>query len=190
MIIQKLVSEIEILLKCVHEDTLVWFDKPLELRAYKPQNGGWSIDEILEHITLTNHFLLIIINKGTDKALRNIHNLSIENELNNYTFHRDRLDEVGLHKSFPWMRPEHMEPTGRASHEELKQLLKEQLATCLNSLHLLRNGEGLLYKTTMSVNNLGKIDVYEYIYFLAQHQKRHLIQMQKNEIAFSQIVLT
>lgn len=33
----------------------------------------------------------------------------------------------------------------------------------------------------MTVNNLGKIDVYEYIYFLAQHGRRHLTQMQKNE---------
>ena len=43
------------------------------------------------------------------------------------------------------------------------------------------NGEGVLYQTTMSVNNLGKIDVYEYIYFLARHAQRHLEQMERNE---------
>jgi hypothetical protein len=46
------------------------------------------------------------------------------------------------------------------------------------------NGEGILYKTTMSVNDLGKIDVYQYIYFLAQHAKRHLAQMERNEQAY------
>jgi hypothetical protein len=46
---------------------------------------------------------------------------------------------------------------------------------------LLSNGEGALYKTTMSVNSLGKIDVYEYIYFLAQHGRRHIGQMEAME---------
>ncbi|MFD2875047.1 DinB family protein [Paenibacillus rhizoplanae] len=48
------------------------------------------------------------------------------------------------------------------------QLLKE-----------LEDGEGLLYTTTMTVNNLGKLDVYQYIYFLCQHAKRHIVQMQR-----------
>ena len=47
-----------------------WFDKPKEIRCYKPTNGGWSINEILEHIMLTNHFLLKLIDKGKNKALK------------------------------------------------------------------------------------------------------------------------
>jgi hypothetical protein len=45
----------------------------------------------------------------------------------------------------------------------------------------MKNGEGLLYKTTMTVNELGKINVYEYIYFLSLHAQRHVTQMKKNE---------
>lgn len=33
----------------------------------------------------------------------------------------------------------------------------------------------------MTVNNLGKIDVYQYIYFLAMHAQRHVEQMEKIE---------
>lgn|SRR5690606_30975724 len=47
-----------------------WFDLPVEPQTYKPRDGGWSIREVLEHITLTNHFLMIIIRKGRDKALK------------------------------------------------------------------------------------------------------------------------
>jgi hypothetical protein len=36
-----------------------------------------------------------------------------------------------------------------------------------------------LCKTMMSVNNIGKIDVYHYICFLVQHAKRHITQMEK-----------
>ncbi|MBP7554952.1 MAG: hypothetical protein KA821_01715, partial [Chitinophagaceae bacterium] len=52
-------------------------------------------------------------------------------------------------------------------------------------LHSMPNGEGIVYKTTMTVNNLGKIDVYQYIYFLAQHASRHITQMQKMQNEFT-----
>ena len=161
-----------------------WFDKPKELRNYKPQNAGWTIDQILEHIGLTNHFLLILIEKGTKKALQNVSKLDIQEELKTYTFHRDKLTQIGLHKSFNWIRPEHMEPNGEKTLPEVRQQLKEQLQQCLGYLEILEDGQGILYKTTMSVNDLGKIDVYEYIYFLAQHGQRHITQMTKNEKEF------
>ena len=47
-----------------------WFDKGHPLRCYKPSSGGWSVNEVLEHVMLTSHFLLIIIEKGTVKALQ------------------------------------------------------------------------------------------------------------------------
>jgi len=40
-------------------------------------------------------------------------------------------------------------------------------------------GQGTLYRVRMSVQNLGKIDLYQWIYFLVQHQKRHLVQLEK-----------
>jgi hypothetical protein len=46
----------------------------------------------------------------------------------------------------------------------------------------------VLHKTTMTVNDLGKIDVYEYIHFLAQHGQRHLAQMQKKQAEYDQLV--
>jgi hypothetical protein len=45
----------------------------------------------------------------------------------------------------------------------------------------LAHGEGLLYQATLLVNELGKLNVYEYIYFLVQHARRYLTQMQNNE---------
>ncbi len=162
-----------------------WFDRDTTLRNYRPKNGGWTINEILEHIGLANHFLLILIDKGTNKALQNVHRLDLKNELENYVFHWDKLKEVGIHKSFNWIRPEHMEPSGHKPMGEVRIQLKEQANHCLANLAKIENGEGILYKTTMTVNDLGKINVYEYIYFLAQHGQRHLTQMKKVEEEFS-----
>ena len=158
-----------------------WFDKSEELRQYSPKNNGWSINQILEHIGLTNHFLLILIEKGKKKALKNLHNLDLAQELVQYTFGSKKLNEIGRHLAFDWIRPEHMEPSGAKTLPEVKMQLEAQLQQCLNVLDEMPNGEGVLYKTTMTVNELGKIDVYQYIYFLAMHAQRHVEQMEKIE---------
>ncbi len=167
------------------ENINVWFDKSEELRDFRPVNGGWTINEILEHIALTSHFLLKLIDKGGDKALKNAENVNLEDALKDYQFEEDKLTEIGLHKSFVWMRPEHMQPKGNVSLEEVKNTIHEQRDRCLIWLDKLEKGEGILAKTTMTVNQLGKIDVYQYIYFLSQHAQRHITQMQKNEEAYN-----
>lgn len=184
MDIHAIIQEIRDFLTTTFRKIDVWFDKDAALRSYRPQSGGWTIDQVLEHIGLTNHFLLILIDKGIHKALANVSKLDLQEALDNYTFHKDKLTEVGLHQSFDWIRPAHMEPTGEKTLAEVRQQLKDQVQRCFDYLDQLKNGEGVLYKTTMTVNDLGKIDVYEYIYFLAQHGQRHVTQMEKNEREF------
>ncbi len=185
MQIQSLIAEIREILNNTFWTIDSWFERDEDLRNYKPQNGGWSIDQVLEHIILTNHFLLILIDKGTRKALEKASKVDLKAVLGVYEFHRDRLDEVGIHKSFEWIRPSHMEPTGAKTSIEVRYELKDQLERCLSYLDQLSNGEGVLYRTTMTVNHLGKIDVYEYLYFLAQHGLRHITQMQRVEFEFN-----
>lgn len=184
MTIRATIAEIERSLTDTFASLDPWFDKDARLRAYRPGSGGWTIDEILEHIGLTNHFLLILIEKGTTKALQNASGLDLQAELSSYVFQRDKLLEIGRHESFAWVRPEHMEPTGTRPLPEVRLQLKQQVQQCLTSLNKLSNGQGVLYKTTMSVNSLGKINVYEYLYFLAQHGRRHLTQLERNEQEF------
>ncbi|UOQ50857.1 DinB family protein [Hymenobacter cellulosivorans] len=185
MQLQATITEIRESLTTTFASLSQWFDKPAELRAYRPQHGGWTINEILEHIGLTNHYLLILITKATRKALLNAPGADLAAEVGSHVFQREKLADIGRHQSFAWVRPEHMEPTGTRPLPEVRAQLQEQLSQCLTSLDQLKNGEGVLYKTTMSVNDLGKINVYEYLYFLAQHGQRHLTQMAKNEVEFA-----
>jgi DinB superfamily len=162
-----------------------WFEHPAAERQYRPQNGGWTIDEVLEHVGLTNHFLLILIDKGAVKARKNQAGLDLATELQGYQFADPRLDEIGLHRSFEWIRPAHMEPTGAKPLAEVRRQLREQRAHCHRVLDELPNGEGVLYRTTMSVNDLGKIDVYQYVYFLARHAERHLTQLARIQAEYA-----
>jgi hypothetical protein len=154
-----------------------WFDETEAVRAYQPADGGWSVNQILEHVGLTNHYLLILIRKGRDGALRKAVQPEAAATTENYAFDPARLREIGVPGTFYWHRPDHMEPGGEVAPEPIRALLKIQLAECLDVLAALPDGEGALYKTTMNVNGLGKLDVYEYLYFLARHAERHLVQM-------------
>ena len=177
------IKETRELLRTTFDSIDAWFDRREELREYKPMDGGWSVKQVLEHIGLTNHFLLILINKGAEKAMREASRLDLQTELLNYHFHRDKLDEIGS-RTFEWIRPSHMEPQGDKAPSEVRQQLRAQLEECLCILDKLKNGEGALCRTAMSVNELGKLDVYEYIYFLARHGQRHLKQMERVEAEF------
>jgi hypothetical protein len=159
-----------------------WFDRPASLRTFVPDDQGWTIEEVLNHIGLTNHYLLILIEKGAGKALANVQSRDLAAELAAYQFPGEKLAAIGTLHAFPWSRPEHMEPrTHPRPLPAVRQQLHDQLAQLLNCLDRLAKGEGLLYQTTMSVNGLGKLNVYEYLYFLTQHARRHLTQMQDNE---------
>ncbi len=159
-------------------DADTWFDKEEALRSFRPGGGGWTIDEILEHITLTSHFLMIVIRNSTRKALKRAASglapLPGESDL-------DLLDPIGRRGAFSWMRPEHMVPSGEAPAAEIRQRMRSQTSECLSFLAQLGQGEGSLIKIRMSVNGSGKLDIYQWLYFVAQHARRHLDQMRENE---------
>ncbi len=162
-----------------------WFDKDQTLRCHKPSSGGWSVNEVLEHIMLTNHFLLIIIDKGRIRALQKSAATSGSFEIpENYSIGSEALLQVAQPDAFPWQRPEHHQPTGRSGPHEVRREIRNQLDKCLITLDFLPKGEGTLHQTTLAVNNLGKLDVYQYVYFLALHAQRHLRQMEKVEADF------
>jgi hypothetical protein len=158
-----------------------YFDR--DEKFLNQQTGqGWNAAQILEHVMLTNQYLLILIEKGATRALV----LARENREfietgKNYSVENAALLEIGIHKSFAWENPAHMEPKGTRALTEIRCELRDQLYQCLCILDALRKGEGLLYKTTMTVNNLGKLDVYQYLYFLVLHLKRHLTQLERRE---------
>ena len=163
----------------------IWFDQPAALRSHLPADQGWTVDEVLDHIGLTNHFLLILIEKGVTKALANREGLNLAAELARYQFEPAKLAAIGTLHAFDWVRPAHMEPrTAPRPLPAVRQQLHGQLAQALACLDRLPHGEGVLYHTTMTVNGLGKLNVYEYLYFLAQHARRHLTQMQENATEF------
>ncbi len=160
------------------DDTAAWIERPNDLRRFRPTSGRWSIDEVLEHITLTNHFLMLTLIKWTAVACKRAARGDIicdgESDLS-------RIDIIGQRGSFRWERPEHMEPSGTMSADAIREILDSQCKECLRLLELMNSGEGSLCRIRMSVNDLGKVDLYQWLYFVTQHARRHLQQMETIE---------
>ncbi len=171
----------------VHAALLEWFDASQSLKTYRPIDGGWTISEVLEHVELTSHFLLKLIEKSANKSMRKAETLPTNHLISSYDLSLDRINRIGIHKSFLWTRPEHMEPKGDKQELNVKKGLVYQLNSCLTWLQILDSGQGLLHQTTMSVDGLGKLNVYEYIYFLSKHAERHLQQMAENKTEYEAI---
>ena len=185
MQIEEYIQTIQIHLLQTHSKLFDWFTRETTLKNYRPVDKGWTILEVLEHITLTSRYLMILVDKGADKALRNINNLYLLEVAGQFDYNLEKLNAIGIHKSFVWIRPEHMEPIGGMNELQIKCEIIEQVSRCLNHLKRLKNGEGLLYQTTMTVHDLGRLNVYEYIYFLSKHAERHVCQMEENEAEFN-----
>jgi len=164
-----------------------WFSAPEEVRTYHPSAEGWSIGQILEHVSLVNHYLLLLIDKGARKALRRADDAAIAREFENYELTSPLLEDIGINNSFRWKCPDHMAPTGKSTPAQIREELMNQRSRLMDYLAMLKNGEGVLCKTRMSVHSLGKLDVYQYIYFLLKHIKRHVQQMEEIEKEYKEI---
>ena len=70
-----------------------------------------------------------------------------------------------------------MEPTGKDPLPVIRSRLKIQKDECLKLLKLLDHGVGRLVAVSMSVNELGKIDLNQWTFFIVQHARRHLDQL-------------
>jgi hypothetical protein len=164
-----------------------WPDKDILLRGFHPGPGEWCIDEVLEHIALANRYLLLLIEKGRKKALKKSDPARLTRELDGYRLTSDRLEQVGVNNSFEWRCPGHMVPSGSRPLEEICRELDTQKKSLRDNLSLMKNGEGVLHKTSLSVNGLGRLDVYQYMYFLLQHCRRHIGQMEEIERAYNAV---
>ena len=164
------ITAVDAALRAAFADLDRWFDAPRSLLDHRPAQG-WSVPQVLDHVELTNHFLLLTLGKQVRIATRRAAAAAAapvpdgESDL-------ARLDVIGQRGTFDWPRPSHMEPTGRPL-AVVRDALGRQRDQCLSYLEALPAGRGSLCRVTMSVNGLGKIDLYQWLYFIAQHARRH-----------------
>jgi hypothetical protein len=172
------VERVHSALSQVFSELDAWFERDAIALEYRPEyDGAWAILEHLEHVSLANHFLLLTIKKGCRTCVRRAAGAAVsagESDL-------DLLAPVAVPGEFMWDPPGHMVPTGIPSAGEVRAELSAQRVECLGLVEAMERGEGRLYSIRMSVNRLGRLDMYQWLYFLAQHARYHLRWMEDPE---------
>lgn len=156
----------------------VYFDRPADFRRHRPAKGGWTADEILAHITLTNRFLMLTLHKNGSPSP------SKGRARRRHPRRRKRPREARSHRQARQLRlapPRPHDADREPTSAEVRTLLRQQLAECLAQLERLRGSAGALCRVTMTVNDLRKVDLYRWLYFIAQHARRHLPQVAATE---------
>lgn len=176
-----MIERIRTELNSVFDQLDAYFGLPDELRQTHPATNEWSIDEILEHITLTNYFLMLTLRASLDTVQKRSKTQMVESSESDL----DSIVKIGDPDAFGWIRPEHMEPSRLKPMSEIRATMAAQRIECLTILDQIPNGEGSLHKVSMSVQSLGKLDMYQWLYFLVQHAKRHTVEIERIQQRFA-----
>lgn len=162
------------------EELAGWLVTPEPLWSWQPSAQAWSVAQVLAHVALTQHFLLLLIDKLARKALA-AHARGAA--LPTHPSSMQAIDRLAQ-REFHWDHPAHMTPVGAPSRDELALQLAEQTRRCLAHLDAAAHGEGALARTRMSVVD-AHLDLYQYLHLLDCHAARHLQQLERNRAALA-----
>jgi hypothetical protein len=152
-----------------------WLAAEEALWAQRPAPQAWSVAEVLEHVTLTQHFLLLLSEKLARRGLARAARGATPPAVPASTAALDALAA----REFRWEHPEHMAPTGSATRAELRQRLRDQTARALALLDSVPRGEGALADARMGAID-ARLDAYGFLHLYALHAERHLAQLERN----------
>jgi hypothetical protein len=173
--VQRTVRKIRSEMASIFDELDRWCGSPIEILDIVPPDVGWNIALILEHLTLVNHYLLLTLRKGVRIAVRRSECVASplkESDLS-------RFEDIADPDAFDWQPPKHMIPRGGIQLNQVRELLRKQRHECLTLLESMPNGEGFLHTVRMSVRDLGRLDMYQWLWFLLMHARRHLSQMER-----------
>lgn len=149
-----------------------WFDKDNSLLELRAAEGSKTVRELIEEVAGINRHLLGLIDLG--RTMAGNEDLSGVPAAE-YCLMVEEINEALMGKPFEWQLS--YQPLTKPSLEDVRYEIREQLDRCLIHLELLMEGEGNPFKTNLSVANIGRLDVYQSIYFLALHVRRFLCEL-------------
>ncbi len=142
-----------------------------------PANGGWSGIEVLEHVALTDRFLLVL----ADKIARKSQARAARGEpwpASQPAF--AHLEHIAG-RELEWRAPEHMRPTGAVELNAIARTLEADRARALALLAECPDGLGTLHRIRMSVvgGEDDRLELYQYLDVLRLHAERHVRQIDR-----------
>ena len=147
---------------------------PEPLREARPTETAWSAAEVLEHLMRVEKGIakLLVMKVGEVQAMPD----APREALNIADFSCPRLD-VLLDRASRIDAPERVVPVGELSADAARGALLETRRSLLEQLHA---ADGLALSSVIHPHPfLGPLDLYEWVYFVALHERRHTAQVRE-----------
>lgn len=165
----------------VFSDLIAACSLPEDVQDFRPLPDAWTIREVLEHVVLADHFLLLLVQKIADRsgrrAARGEEWPTVEPD---FTLLQPLMDH-----GFSWTHPPHMTPEGDRATQRIAEDLNRDLDRCRAFLDAQPAGEGTLHRIRMSVAD-AHLNLYQYLALIVLHADRHWIQILRNREAMGQ----
>jgi hypothetical protein len=139
-----------------------WFDRDEPLLC--------TTRETLEQLMLTNRNVLLLIEKGSLKALTLAREAGWKGKLQEYHF---EIPEVKDDETVVFF-PVQYERTDAGELSDIRRELRDQLYRCLCQIDLLAAGEGTLVRLPVLTDPSRQLDLYQCFYFLAININRQI----------------
>lgn len=142
-----------------------------------PEGGGWSGIEVLEHVALTDRFLLVLADKIARKSLSRAARGDAWPASAPSFAHLEHI----AGRELEWRAPEHMRPTGAVELETIARTLESDRERAFALLEQCPDGVGTLHRIRMSVvgGEDDRLELYQYLEVLRLHAERHVRQLDR-----------
>jgi hypothetical protein len=143
---------------------------PADSWQTRPAEGRWSVSEILEHLYRVERSAAALLAKRIGRARESGHPPETETSsvLGNFEALR-AFDDRKL------QAPELVVPTENPDRETAERWLAESRAAVYAAIE---DGNGLALGEIRHTHfRFGELDLYQWILFIAEHEKRHTVQL-------------
>lgn len=157
---------------------VVWNEIPSDTRERRPSPGRWTPAEVLDHLRLVETGSAVLLAKRLQRAR--------EAGLGLETDHRSRLDSFAtadLVTRAPFEAPEPVQPTPDVRAADAEAGLRASRAA-LDQVMAAADGLALGEVKARHLR-FGEIDFYQWLLFIAAHERRHLGQLTALRDAFA-----
>jgi hypothetical protein len=147
---------------------------PAKLREIKPGDGGWSVAEVVEHLSLIERRVASLLTRQVAAARAS--GVGPDTETSSVVANFANPDGV-VDRQRKIVSPEPVRPTGALDTESAQQALDQSRAAIASAL---RDANGVsLENLVQSHPVFGPLNMYHWIVAAALHEDRHAAQIRE-----------
>jgi hypothetical protein len=151
---------------------------PTERWTERPAPDRWSVSHVFEHLHRVERGVAAVLAKRIAKARESGH--PAETETGSVLGTLDRFG-VSDRRGRPLVAPEIVDPTEAPDRATVEQRITDSRAALLAAIE---SGDGLALGDVRHTHlRFGELNLYEWILFVAEHERRHVEQVSETAAA-------